>query len=498
MKPKFKILLVYPKIPVTFWSFKYALRFISKKSASPPLGLITVAALLPPEWDLKLVDTNVGKLHDTDILWADYVFVSAMNIQKVSALDIIDRCKKLKTKVVAGGPMFTTEHDKFLYIDHFILNEGEITLPEFIRDMISDHPKAVYTNKTQARMDDSPAPRIDLLQMNKYASMSIQYSRGCPFSCEFCDITLLFGHKVRTKTREQLMHELDCLYQAGWRNSVFIVDDNFIGNKKKLTEDILPAMIAWMKEHNYPFRFNTQTSIELSDNDELMSLMVKAGFWTVFIGIETPNEGSLAECNKNQNIKRDMIASIHKIYNFGLQVQGGFIIGFDHDPLSIFDLQIKFIQESGIVTAMVGLLNALPKTKLYNRMVKEKRLVETSTGDNTDASINFIPRMQLTTLLNGYKNTLSTLYSSKKYFERLKTFLKLYHPSKHSNLKISLIDIVALFKSFIYVGVFSKMRFDFWNLFYWTIFMKPRLLKVTIAHSIYGYHFQKILSKHMK
>jgi radical SAM superfamily enzyme YgiQ (UPF0313 family) len=209
MKQKLNILLVYPKIPITFWSFKYALGFISKKSALPPLGLITIAAMLPPEWDQKLVDTNVSKLKDKDILWADYVFISAMNIQKDSALNIIERCKSLQTKIVAGGPMFTTEHENFEGIDFFVLNEGEITLPQFIKDVTSGPPEAVYTTIDHANMADSPPPRIDLLQLNKYASMSLQYSRGCPYNCEFCDITLLYGHKVRTKSKEQLIHELD-------------------------------------------------------------------------------------------------------------------------------------------------------------------------------------------------------------------------------------------------------------------------------------------------
>jgi radical SAM superfamily enzyme YgiQ (UPF0313 family) len=498
MVQKIKILLVYPKIPATFWSFKYALGFISKKSALPPLGLITIAAMLPREWEQKLVDTNVSKLKDKDILWADYVFISAMNIQKNSALNIIDRCKSLKTKLVAGGPMFTTDPEKFRDIDCFVLNEGEMTLPQFIEDVTNGCLKPLYSTNGLANMNDSPPPRVDLLKLSKYASMSIQYSRGCPFNCEFCDITLLYGHKVRTKTKDQLIYELDCLYDAGWRDSVFIVDDNFIGNKGKLTGEILPAMIEWMKEHKYPFRFNTQTSIELADYENLMELMVKAGFRAVFIGIETPNEGSLAECNKNQNIKRDMIASVHKIYHYGLNVQGGFIIGFDNDPVSIFESQIKFIQESGIVTAMVGLLNALPKTALYQRMVKEKRLVEDSSGDNTDASINFIPRMHLNTLIDGYKHTLTILYSSKKYFERMKTFLKLYRPAAPSGIHIRMIDIIALLKSFLYVGVFSKMRADFWYLFYWTIFRRPGLLKIVITYSIYGYHFQKVVNKHMK
>ena len=497
MEHPVNILLVYPKIPVTFWSFKYALRFISKKSVSPPLGLLTVAALLPSAWEKKLVDTNVGRLRDKDILWADYVFISAMNIQKSAALGIIERCRSLSRKVVAGGPMFTTDPEKFRDIDHFVLNEGELTLPRFLQDLAADDPQSCYTTRELAKLEYSPAPMIGLLKMNKYASMSIQYSRGCPHNCEFCDITLLYGHKVRTKTSEQLIHELDCLYLAGWRDSVFIVDDNFIGNKRKLTEEILPAIIAWMTEHHYPFRFNTQTSIELADNEQLMELMVKAGFCTVFIGIETPDKDSLAECNKHQNIKCDLVASVHKIIKHGLTVQGGFIIGFDHDPLTIFESQIKFIQESGIVTAMVGLLNALPKTALYHRMVKEKRLIETSSGDNTDATINFLPRMQLNTLLNGYKKTLLTLYSPKKYFERLKTFLKLYHPAPFNNIRINFTDIVALLKTFFFVGVMSRMRFNFWSIFYWTLFVKPRLLKITITYSIYGYHFRKIVNKHM-
>jgi radical SAM superfamily enzyme YgiQ (UPF0313 family) len=293
MKPPVKVLLVYPEIPITFWSFKYALRFIGKKSASPPLGLITIAALLPKEWELKLIDTNVEKLRIRDLKRADYVFISAMNIQKASALHIINLCKSLNIIVIAGGPLFTTEYEKFKDVHYFVLNEGEITLPGFLNDLIAGHPKPVYRTDNFAEIDTSPAPRIDLLKLGKYASMSVQYSRGCPFNCEFCDITMLYGHQVRTKNTTQFLHELDNLYQAGWRNSVFIVDDNFIGNKKKLINEILPALTVWMKEHHYPFRFNTQASIELSDNVLLMDMMVLAGFRTVFIGIETPNKDSL-------------------------------------------------------------------------------------------------------------------------------------------------------------------------------------------------------------
>lgn len=491
-----KVLLVYPEFPETFWSFKHALRFTFKKASSPPLGLLTVASMLPDDWEKKLIDMNISKLTDKDLKWADLVFISGMAIQKESAIRVISRCKELGVKIVAGGPLFTTGHKEFKDVDHFVLNEAEITLPLFLEDLKNGCAKHLYTTDHWADIKTTPIPVWKLANIRKYASINIQYSRGCPFHCEFCDITLLCGRVPRTKDKIQILQELNSLYKLGWRGSIFFVDDNFIGNKKKLKTEILPAIAEWMERRNYPFTFHTQASIELSDDEELMKLMVKAGFDAVFIGIETPHEMSLAECSKVQNKNRDLLSCIKKIQRFGFQVQGGFIVGFDNDPPGIFDAQIKFIQNSGIVTAMVGILNALPKTKLYQRLEKEKRLLKDSTGNNTDFSINFIPKMNYDTLISGYKKILSTVYSPKCYYERVKTFLKEYvHPSKRI-ARLTLNNLYAFLKSIFVLGVIGKERFHYWRLVFWTMFRRPRLFPLAVTYAIYGFHFRKIYERY--
>ncbi len=491
-----KVLFIYPEFPDTFWSFKHALRFTFKKASSPPLGLLTVAAMLPDDWEKKLIDMNISKLADKDLRWADFVFISGMTIQKESAIRVISRCKELGVKIVAGGPLFTTGHKEFKNVDHFVLNEAEITLPLFLEDLKNGCAKHMYTTDHWADIKTTPIPVWKLANIRKYASINIQYSRGCPFQCEFCDITLLCGRVPRTKDKIQILQELNSLYELGWRGSIFFVDDNFIGNKKKLKTEILPAIAEWMERRNHPFAFHTQASIELSDDEELMRLMVKAGFDAVFIGIETPNEMSLAECSKVQNKNRDLLSCIKKIQRFGFQVQGGFIVGFDNDPPCIFDAQIKFIQNSGIVTAMVGILNALPRTKLYQRLEKEKRLLKDSTGNNTDFSINFIPKMNYDMLISGYKKILSTVYSPKCYYERVKTFLKEYvHPSKRI-ARLSLNNLYAFFKSILVLGVIGKERFHYWGLVFWTMFRRPRLFPLAVTYAIYGFHFRKIYERY--
>jgi len=423
-----KILLVYPQYPDTFWSFTHALRIIAKKAAFPPLGLLTVAAMLPREWEKKLVDMNVTALNDDDLKWADYVFISAMVVQRESVKEVIARCQKSNTRVVAGGPLFTIGYEEFDGVDHFVLNEAEITLQPFLADLEKGCAKPVYTSGKRPDISQTPIPLWSLINMKKYSSMNAQYSRGCPFNCEFCDIIILNGHRPRTKDKDQMLAELDALYRHGWRGGVFIVDDNFIGNKRKLKAETLPALIEWMKAKKNPFALSTEASVNLADDEELMQLMVKAGFNQVFVGIETPNEDSLVECNKLPNKNRDLVALVKKIQNHGLEVQGGFIVGFDSDPLSIFKSQISFIQRSGIVTAMVGLLNAPPGTRLYQRLKKENRLLKSFSGDQMDCSLNFIPKMNYETLINGYKNILDTIYSPKQYYERVKIFLKEYKP----------------------------------------------------------------------
>ena len=495
-----RILLVYPQYPDAFWSFKYALRFISKKAAFPPLGLLTVAAMLPEEWQQKLVDMNITALTDEDIKWADYVFISAMIVQQESVKEVIARCGELHTKIVAGGPLFTTGYEQFNLgdVDHLVLGEAEDTLPLFLEDLKKGCAQHVYESNEHPDIAKTPIPLWELIDMEKYASMNVQYSRGCPFNCEFCDIIILNGHRPRTKDKDQLVAEFDELYCQGWRGSVFIVDDNFIGNKKKLKAETLPAMVEWSQKRKHPFRFFTEASVNLADDEQLMQLMTEAGFDTVFVGIETPNEESLVECSKFQNVNRDLVASVKKMQNYGLQVQGGFIVGFDSDPISIFKSQISFIQRSGIVTAMVGLLNAPPGTRLYHRLKKENRLLPGGSGDNTDGSLNFIPKMNRETLITGYKNVVKTIYSAKPYYERVKTFLEEYKPHKPLRVrraKLHFYEIKALVKVMWVLGIKEKGRRYYWRLFSSTLLKKPRLFPLFITLSVYGFHFRKVAEK---
>ncbi len=487
-----KVLMVYPNCPDTFWSFKHALKFISKKAAHPPVGLLTVAAILPTQWEKRLVDMNIAPLKDSELEWADYLFVSAMAIHRESVREIIKRGKEKGVKIVAGGPLFTTDYVSFQGVDHYVLNEGEITIPMFLEDLKQGIPRKVYSSDILPDLSKTPVPLWSLLNMDEYANMNIQYSRGCPFDCDFCDITNLFGKKVRTKTKEQVINELESLYLHGWKDQVFFVDDNFIGNKSKLKNEILPAIIEWMKKRKNPFVFSTEASINLADDDELIEMMVAAGFNAVFVGIETPEEDSLAECGKFQNKNRNLVECVKKIQKSGLQVTGGFILGFDNDSPSIFQKQIEFIQKSGIVTAMVGLLNAPKNTKLYNRLKQEKRILRDVSGNNTDYSLNFVPKMDPVKLVEGYKAVLQGIYSIKPYYERVFTFLK-EHKLKNSSCKFKMSHIGVFFRSILILGVREKGRKHYWKLILWTLFKKPRSFPVVITLAIYGFHFRKFL-----
>lgn len=472
------------------------MKFISKKAAFPPLGLLTVAAMLPEEWDKKLVDMNTASLNDSDITWADYVLISGMAVQKASARNVIDRCKGLGVKVVAGGPLFTMDQQAFDDVDHLVLNEAEITLPRFLEDLKNGCAEHIYTADQWPGIEATPIPAWELLDIGKYSSMSVQYSRGCPFDCEFCDIVVLNGHTPRTKSKYQLRGELDALHARGWRRSVFIVDDNFIGNKRKLKAEILPAIIEWMKEKRYPFTLFTEASINLSDDEELMRLMVEANFDMVFVGIESPNEESLAECGKTQNRNRDLVASVKKLQNSGMQVQGGFILGFDNDPHTVFESQINFIQKSGIVTAMVGLLNAPPGTKLYQRLKGEHRLLGDATGDNTDCSINFIPRMNYETLMKGYRSVVSTIYSPKQYYERVRTFLAEYRPHRENSSRPGSENVRAFIRSLWVLGLKEKGRRYYWRLLAWTLVKRRHSFSTSVTLAISGFHFRKVVESY--
>lgn len=491
-----KILMIYPEFPDTFWSFKHALSFIRKKASSPPLGLLTIAGLFPQSWEKRLVDLNVEKLRDKDIQWADMVFISAMTVQRSSSVKVIERVNALGKPIVAGGPLFTMDPDAFPTVDHLVLNEGEITIPMFLADLEKGQAKQRYATSEYADITQTPIPDWSLIKLNKYDSMSVQYTRGCPFACDFCNVTALLGRKMRLKTTEQFIAELDSLYDLGWRRNIFIVDDNFIGNKRILKEELLPALIKW-REGKKGCLFLTEASINLADDEELIDMMVKAGFTQVFIGIETPEEDSLAECGKGQNRHRDLLSNVHKLQKGGLQVMGGFIVGFDSDNEGTFQRQIDFIQKSGIVTAMVGLLQAPIGTELYNRMEREGRLkAQDYSGDNVDGETNIVPVMEPKKLKKGYRKILDTIYSAKGFTDRVITFLKTYNPRRHP-VTLEFQEVMALFRSIWEIGIKSKERIHYWRLFFWSLFNDIRKFPLAITFSIYGYHFRRVNALHV-
>lgn len=487
-----KILMVYPRYPDTFWGFRHALRFIGRKASFPPLGLLTVAAMLPAQWEKRLVDLNVEPVTDTDLCWADAVFISAMAVQKESVRVVIDRCRTLGKRIVAGGPLFTADHDKYPEVDHLVLGEAERTLPPFLADLQAGRARHLYQPEGWAELAEAPVPLWDLIDFRNYAAMNLQYSRGCPFDCEFCDITALFGRRPRSKGVQQFLDELESLYRRNWRGAIFIVDDNFIGDRRKLKEVLLPALVQWMEQRKYPFYFYTEASINLADDSELMELMCRAGFEEVFIGIETPDQDGLLETGKLQNKNRDLVESVRKIQRAGLQVHGGFIVGFDSDPPAIFEKQIRFIQESAIVTAMVGVLSVLRGTKLYQRLEREGRLVAETSGDNTALDVNYVPRMKIDQLLDGYRRILETVYSPRNYYQRVISLLREYRPTVNGQFRIQQGYLGALFKSVLFLGVIGKERLQYWRLFFWTLLRRPRLFPLAITYAIYGFHFRKV------
>jgi len=489
------VLLIYPEFPDTFWSFKHALKFVRKRSAFPPLGLLTVAAMLPSNWNARLVDLNIAALTSKDLSWANMAFVGGMAIQGSSAEEIVARCEEAGVTIVAGGPLFTLDQERFPLVDHFVLNEAELSLPRFLADLDRGQAQRLYSTTEFPDLSLTPIPRWELLDVNSYASMSIQYSRGCPFDCDFCNVTSLLGHRPRTKSAEQIIAELDGLWHQGWRRAIFFVDDNLIGHRKKLKTELLPALIDWQKSgRRVPFL--TEASINLADDKRLMEMMGEAGFDCVFVGIETPSDESLAECSKSQNTNRDLVADVRRIHRAGIQVQAGFIVGFDNDTASIFQRQIDFIQKSGIVTAMVGMLQAPPGTRLYERLKLEGRLLGNSTGDNVDGTTNIIPKMSMETLREGYREILEHIYAPKHYYKRVRTFLREYKAPKVKT-RLSFRDVLAFARSTYRLGVFGKERFRYWQLMVWTLFRRPQHFSLAITLAIYGHHFRKVCELHV-
>jgi radical SAM superfamily enzyme YgiQ (UPF0313 family) len=494
---KMKALLVYPEFPNTYWSFKHALPFAGKRSAFPPLGLMTISAMMPDDWQKRLVDLNCTRLKDSDIEWADMVFASAMMVQQDSLREVIDRCKRMNRAIAVGGPFVTTGAEHVADADHIFLGEAEHTLPEFLRDLSLGVPQHVYESDEKPDLTRTPVPDFKLVDMRRYSSMAIQYSRGCPFNCEFCDIIEIYGRVPRTKTNRQVLAELDALYRANWRGPVFIVDDNFIGNKRNVRR-LMPDLCEWMERHEHPFRLFTEASVNLADDDELLGLMQRANFRKVFLGIETPVEESLKETQKNQNTRRSLIESVRKIQSHGMEVMAGFIVGFDNDPVDIFQRQIDFIRQSAIPMAMVGLLSALPETQLWRRLQQEGRLLGAGAGTNTEASLNFITKMDRQTLIDGYKTILRTIYSPEEYYARVYASLKhtISNRTAYPLQKFRPAHVLHFFRVFFKLGLFDSARSDFWRFLRRVVAERRELLPEAVVLAVMGYHFRKITEQY--
>jgi radical SAM superfamily enzyme YgiQ (UPF0313 family) len=493
-----KILLVYPKMPSTFWTMDHLVEMVGKKASYPPLGLLTVAALLPKEWNKRLIDLNIGQeLTDEALDWADFVFIGAMNVQVRSARAVIDRCHAAGKKIVAGGPLFTHEHETFDNVDHFVLNEAEITLPLFLADLAAGNPKPLYATPDFADVTQTPTPLWELADMEKYAYMIVQYSRGCPYMCDFCDVTALFGRKPRVKTPEQILTELDALGDLNRFGMVLFADDNLIGNQVSLKKTLLPALIEWRARTNPPVGFSTQVTINLVDDEKLMTLMLEAGFRHIFSGIETPEEGSLLASQKRQNTKRDLLANVNRLHERGFIVTAGFIVGFDTDTAESFQRQIDFIQESGIVIATINLLKAPPGTELYLKMRKAGRLIEPFDFDENES--NIIPVMDPQQLHEGFDFVLRHVYSPAYVYARSRTFLRHYPGPKVTNRivrKPSLGNVVTAARIFFRLGVLSKDRGHFWSLFFWTLWNRPKLLEYSLFSATLAFQFEKMYERY--
>lgn len=485
------VLLIYPHWPDTYWSFRHALSFQGKRAAYPPLGLLTVAAMLPAHWNKRLVDSNVRNLTDADLRWADTAFVSGMLVHEQEALQILARCREAGLRTVVGGPIASSV-DLREHADHVVVGEAEDLMPQLIADLEAGRAEAIYRAAGTPQLSKTPRPDLSLINPRHYSTMAVQYSRGCPFQCEFCDIIEIYGRVPRTKSVDQMIGELEQLYANHWRGPVFFVDDNFIGNKRSVKQ-ALPAIAEWNQRRGRPFRFFTEASINMADDDDLLRMMREAGFISVFIGIETPDEDGLKSALKLQNTRRDMLESVRHIQSYGLEVMAGFIVGFDTDKPDIFDRQVDFIEQGAIPLAMVGLLQALPNTRLHRRLVKEGRLLEYGDGDSMCTELNFRSRMDPRQLIEGYRSILKRIYSQQAYYGRVREFLKRYDPADAGKLRTE--DYLTLARSMFRQGVLTTGRREYWKLFFDALTNYPRAFGTAISLAIMGYHFQKITER---
>jgi radical SAM superfamily enzyme YgiQ (UPF0313 family) len=494
-------LLIYPEFPETFWSFTHALKFVGKRAAQPPLGLMTIAALLPHAWKKRLVDVNVERLRDRDLDWADVVMLSAMHIQGESLANIVERCRAKGLRTVVGGPIASSVPSAELKADHVVIGEAESLIAGLARELEQGTAKPVYEAAERPELTTSPLPDLSLIKMNRYSTMTVQFSRGCPFNCEFCDIIEIYGRRPRTKAVAQVLRELDQLREAGWRESVFIVDDNFIGNKVRAKE-LLRALAEWRRQYKVDFEYVTEASLNLADDPEMMQLMKEAGFRSVFLGIETPDESGLIACNKLQNTHRSLLDSVALIQSYGMQVMGGFILGFDTDREDIFDRMVEFIQKSGIPIAMVGLLQALPGTQLFRRLRGEGRIVSAGRGNNTDSKLNFLPHMDAAKLMEGYHSVVKQIYGCEAYYERVKLYLNRIQqqpeePGQHAESQhwVTRDNLRALVTSIVRQGVLSRQRWSYWKFLATAATRYHRCFGVAMTLAVMGYHFQVMTRK---
>ncbi len=486
-------LLIYPEFPETYWSFKHALKFVGKRAAQPPLGLMTIAALLPTTWQKRLVDTNVEPLRDRDLNWADVALVSGMHIQCESLAAIVERCRARGLRTVVGGPITSSLSANDLKANIVVIGEAESLIAGLARDLAEGTPRAVYQAAEKPEMGTSPLPDLHLIKMHRYSTMAVQYSRGCPFNCEFCDIIEIYGRKPRTKAVAQVLAELDQLRAAGWREAVFIVDDNFIGNKARAKE-LCVALAEWRSQYDTSFDLKTEASLNLADDPELMQLMKEAGFVSVFLGIETPDVSGLMASNKLQNTRRSLLESVATIQSYGMQVMGGFILGFDTDNEDIFDRMVDFIEKSGIPVAMVGLLQAMPGTQLFRRLWKEGRILDAGQGDNTGSHLNFIPRMDAARLIAGYRSVLQRIYNAEAYFMRVRLHLsrtRMQSGERSSKQQwLTPGNVRALVTSILRQGVFGRQRWTYWKFLMIVATRYRRCFGAAMTLAVMGYHLE--------
>lgn len=463
-----RVLLLYPLFPKTFWSFEKILELVNRKVLLPPLGLITAAAILPQTWEYKLVDHNVREVTEAEWEWADLVILSAMIVQKQDLLEQIREAKRRGKRVAVGGPYPTSipEDSLIAGADYLILDEGEITIPLFVEAVQRGVTQGVFRAENGEKPDvtTTPVPRYDLLELDAYDSMSVQFSRGCPFQCEFCDIIVLYGRKPRTKSPQQLLAELDCLYQLGWRRAIFMVDDNFIGNKRNV-KLLLKELKVWMAERQYPFSFNTEASVDLAQDPELMQLMLECNFNAVFLGIETPDADSLELTKKFQNTRSSLVEAVQTINRAGLRIMAGFIIGFDGEKQGAGDRIIEFVEQTAIPTAVFGLLQALPNTALWHRLEKEGRLYGNKSDGNQFALMNFIPTRPVEEIAREYVHAFCTLYEPARFLDRVyRHFLEITpSPCQVPFRMPSLVDLRALAIIIWRQGFKRSTRWQFWR-----------------------------------